>query len=95
MKKFESIPFQTDDGEEVEFCVLEQTMINGSNYLLVSDEAEILEEDDEEAVVYIMKQSAGEEDGIAAFEFVEDDDELMAVSKVFEQLMEDLDIKVE
>ena len=38
MKKYESIPFLTDDGLEIEFCVIEQTRINGVNYLLVSDD---------------------------------------------------------
>ena len=35
-----SITMQTDDGEEVTFYVLEETKINGENYLLVSDSKE-------------------------------------------------------
>ena len=93
MKKYESIPFLTDDGSEVEFCILEQTRINGVNYLLV---AEAGEEDQDETEVYIMKESAQEEDGdMNAYEIVEDETELSSVSKIFEQLIDDMDLEVE
>lgn len=93
MKKYESIPFLTDDGSEVKFCILEQTRINGVNYLLV---AEAGEEDQDETEVYIMKESAQEEDGdMNAYEMVEDEIELSSVSKIFEQLIDDMDLEVE
>lgn len=95
MKKLESIPFLTDDNVEVQLCVMEQTMINGVNYLLVSDSQEDMADDDEDVVVYIMKEVIGGEDSMTAYEFVEDEAELLSVSKVFEQLMEDMDIEVE
>ena len=37
MEEREVIPFVTDDGEELELYVLEQTKLNGLNYLLVAD----------------------------------------------------------
>lgn len=95
MKKYESIPFLTDDGQEVEFCVMEQTMVNGVNYLLVSESQEEESEEDE-ITVYIMKESGqGETDGMGAYEMVEEEEELLSISKIFEQLMEDMDIEVE
>lgn len=93
MKKAESIPFLTDDNTEVEFYILEQTMINGRNYLLVSETQELAE--DENTIVYIMRETAGSGNDMVSYELVEEDEELEAVSKVFEQLMEDLDIEVE
>lgn len=96
MKKYESIPFLTDDGLEVEFCIIEQTRINGVNYLLVSDNQEEFEDDSEEAVVYILKENVqNKEEGMAAYEMVEDETELSSVSKIFEQLIEDMDLEVE
>ena len=93
MKKYESIPFLTDDGSEVEFCIIEQTRINGINYLLVAEEEE---EDQDETVVYIMKESTQEEEGeMNAYEIVEDETELSSVSKIFEQLIDDMDLEVE
>ncbi len=91
MDKVSSVTFLTEDGEQVEFFILEQTMIAGINYILVTDDVQ-----DEEAFVYIMKEKPGEVQGeLNTYEMVEDDEELLSVSKVFEQLMEDIDIKVE
>lgn len=95
MKKYESIPFLTDDGLEIEFCIIEQTKINGVNYLLVSDNLEESAEKDEETLVYIMKESAEEQDGMKTYEMVEDEAELTSVFKIFEQLIEDMDLEAE
>lgn len=85
----EKIKFTFDDTNETEeFYVLEQTKIGGETYILVTDS----EEDD--AVCLILKDTSSEEDAEALYEIVEDDDELMAVSKVFEELLEDVDIRM-
>lgn len=82
----EKIIFTFDDtNEKVEFYVLEQTKINGETYILVTDS----EEDDAECL--ILKQTAAEEQD-SIYEIVEDDTVLDAVSKVFEELLEDVDI---
>mgnify|MGYP004574502479 CR=1 FL=1 len=96
MNNYESIPFVTEDGEEVEFYVLEQTTLNGFHYLLVEDGS--ADSEDEDVVVYIMKRVVDDsenEEEMAAYEMVEDEEELISVSKVFEQLMEDTDFEVE
>lgn len=91
MDKIESVSFLTEDGDSVDFYILEQTMLNGINYLLVTEDPE-----DEEAYVYIMKENAGEEKGeLNTYIMVEDETELLSVSKIFEQLMEDIDIQIE
>lgn len=82
----EKIIFTFDDtNEEVEFFVLEQTKINGETYILVTDS----EEDDAECLI-LKHTCAKDEDSI--YEIVEDDTVLDAVSKVFEELLEDVDI---
>ena len=95
MNNYQSIPFKDEDGKEKEFYVLEQTTLNGFHYLLVEDGSADPEEED--VVVYIMKGAAGSEDEeeMAAYEMVEDEEELISVSKVLEQLMEDTDFEVE
>lgn len=91
MDKIESVAFQTEDGEYVDFYILEETKINGVNYLLVSEDPE-----DEEAYVYIMKENAREaQDELNTYMMVEDETELLSVSRIFEQLMEDIDIQIE
>jgi len=85
----EKITFTFDDqSDAVEFYVLEQTRINGSVYILVTDS----EEDDAECL--ILKEVGSESDADGTYEIVEDDIELQAVSKVFEELLGDVDIEI-
>lgn len=95
MDKENKIVFITGDNEEAEFSVLEQTTIGGCNYLLVVDES-----DEDEAVAIIMKQVSDSEKDSSAFfadeeviyEPVEDENEIAAVSLVFNELLEDYDL---
>ena len=82
------ITLETDDGESVEFYVLEETKINGMNYLLVTD----AEEDDEDGDCYILKDMSKAEEADAVYEFVEDDDEMDYLFKIFSEPMEDMDV---
>lgn len=77
-----------DTNEEVEFFVLEQTKVNGSSYILVTDSEE------DEAECLILKDMSNAEDTESLYEIVEDDVELSAVLKVFEELLEDVDIEM-
>ena len=77
-----------DTNEEVEFFVVEQTRINGMNYLLVTEN-----ETDEEADAYILKDTSADEDAEAVYEIVEDDEELEAVSRIFSEILDDIDIE--
>lgn len=87
--KQEKIVFTTQDNEKIEFYVLEQTMINGVNYILVADTIE-----DEEANALILKETANEADEII-YDVVEDDNELQAISKVFIEMLDDTEIELE
>lgn len=85
----EKIKFTFDDaGEETEFFVLEQTKLGGVVYILVTDQ------EDGDAECLILKDKSKEEDEESVYEVVEDDTELLAVSKVFEELLEDIDIEL-
>jgi hypothetical protein len=84
----EKITLVTDDGESVDFYVLEETRVNGMDYLMVTDS----EEDDEEGDCYILKDISGSEDSEAVYEFVENDDELDYLFKIFTELMSDMDV---
>ena len=85
----EKITF-TFEGEDqaVEFFVLEQTKLGGVTFILVTDS----EEDDAECL--ILKDLSKVEEDESVYEVVEDDTELLAVSKVFEELLEDVDIEM-
>lgn len=75
--------------EEVEFFVLEQTKISGNTYILVTDSEE------DEAECLILKDTSLAEEKESVYEIVENDVELTAVLKVFEELLEDIDIEME
>ena len=66
----------------------EQTRIGGVAYLLVSDSM------DDEANAYILKDVSEDTDSEACYEMVEDENELQAVYKVFEQMLEDVDLEM-
>ncbi|MBR5047279.1 MAG: DUF1292 domain-containing protein [Eubacterium sp.] len=89
MKEFASIPFYTEDGEEIELAVLEQTRINGINYLLVSPVEE------EDTYAFLLKECGTEDQLESTYEEIEDEEEMLSVSRIFEQLMEDMDFEVE
>ena len=88
MKDKESrILFLDDEGREIEFMVLEQTPLAGTNYLLVADSVE------EDWTVLIMKEISLEEDYVS-YEIVEDEEDLEIISKIFNELIEDFDLTV-
>ena len=87
----EKIIFNGEDGEKIELFVVEETQLSGVKYLLV---CETEDEDDEESAAYILKEIT--EDGAdSVYEFVEDDVELEAVAKLFDELVgEDADVEI-
>ena len=82
------IRFQSPDGTVEDFYIEEQTRIGGVAYLLVSDSM------DDEANAYILKDVSEDTDSEACYEMVEDENELQAVYKVFEQMLEDVDLEM-
>lgn len=81
------ISMLTDDGSMVDFFVLEETRINGKDYLLVTDSQE--EEDGE---CYILRDISRPEDSEAIYEFVEEDKELDSLYRIFLELVSDMEI---
>lgn len=74
-------------GETVEFYVLEQTRIGGTNYILVTD----VEDGDGEALILKDLSQDGEEESVYAI--VEEDGELEAVAQVFQSMMDDVTLE--
>ncbi len=86
MSKLEKITFRPEGEEPGEFYVLEQTRIGGHNYILVTD----VEEGDGDALILKDMSQDGEEESI--YDVVSDDEELEAVSGVFADMLEDIDL---
>ena len=80
-----------DDDQTLEFYVVEETKLNGANYLLVTDAED--DDEEEEADCYILKDMSGAEEADALYEFVEDEDELEGLMKIFAELLDDVDLE--
>ncbi len=83
----DKITFISEENEEIDFYVLDQTRINGKNYLLVSDSME------EEAEALILRDDSSDGDTESLYNIVDDDVELNAVAKVFEEAIGDVKIE--
>lgn len=79
------ITFTLEDDTEIHLEVMEETKINGINYLLVVDV-------DEEDSAMILREEASDEQEIT-YTLVEDENELHAISKVFSELLEDIEFE--
>ena len=83
----EKIMFQIPDSDETaEFYVIEQTRMNGVNYILVT------EEEDGDCDAFILKDQSSESDPEANYEMVESEEELEYMMKIFTSILEDVDI---
>ena len=80
------ITLTADDGSEEAFFVLEKADIAGISYLLVTNSVE-----DEDADALILKET--EEDEMITYEV--DENELKIISKYLEELLEDVELRLE
>lgn len=85
MEDKQMITFTLEDGTDIQLEVLEETRINGVNYLLVVDTQ------DEDTAIILREDTTEEQDII--YIPVEDDNELQALSKVFAELLEDVEFE--
>lgn len=90
MNNNKTIPFVLEDGTEVDLAIIEQTKINGVNYLLVTE----TEDESEDADAFILREDLMQEEEII-YTIVEDETEISALSKVFEELLDDIDLEIE
>lgn len=74
-----------ETNDKIEFFVIEQTQINSTKYLLVA------EDETDDGTAYILEELADDENDIV-YSFVEDDDRLEALGKIFAELLDDADV---
>ena len=82
------IMLTADDGSQEAFFVLEKADIAGKSYLLVTDQVE-----EEEADALILKEI--QEEDVVLYEVLEDEKELTIFSKYFEELLGEVELKLE
>ncbi|MBQ3665868.1 MAG: DUF1292 domain-containing protein [Lachnospiraceae bacterium] len=79
----------SETNEEIEFQVVEQTRINNTNYILVTEDVT----DEEEQTAYILKDLSKDSDEEAKYVILDDDNELDYVSKIFAELLDDVELE--
>lgn len=84
---FGKINMMDEEGNAVELYVIEQTRVNNTDYLLVTDS----EEDDEEVNAFIVKDLSEPDAQEAVYVSVEEDEEFDSIARIFNELVGDLD----
>ncbi|MBO7334625.1 MAG: DUF1292 domain-containing protein [Lachnospiraceae bacterium] len=82
----ETIVLTGNEGDKIEFYVLEKTTLGGVDYMLVTDS------EDEDGEAYVLKDLSKTQDTEGVYEIVDDETELEAVGQVFKSLLDDIDI---
>lgn len=82
----EKIVLTGNEGDSIEFFVLEKTTLGGIDYMLVTDTEE------EDGDCYVLKDLSKTEAAEGIYEIVDEEVELDAVAQVFKSLLEDIDI---
>lgn len=82
----EKISFAGENGDTIEFFVIEKTTLGGVDYMLVTES----ETEDDEA--YVLKDVSKSTDSEGIYEIVDDEAELQAIGQVFQSLLDDTDI---
>jgi len=90
MTEDNKITITDDEGNQIELFVLEETKLNGAYYILTTDAPE-----GEDGECYILKDVSAAEDEEAIYKFVDNDDELDFVGKIFTELMSDTEVSIE
>lgn len=83
-----TITLKDENGEDLTVYVLDQTMQNGFNYLLVSEAGA---EDEDEC--FLLKEVSVPGSDEVTYEFVDADEELAYMGRIFQELMADVDIE--
>ena len=83
----DKIKFAGNDGDEIEFYVIEKTTLGGVDYMLVT------ETEDGDSDAYVLKDLSSSEDAEGIYEIVDDETELEAVGQVFASLLDDITLE--
>lgn len=78
------IIFTSEDGEKVEFTVIDKAKLGGVDYLLVSD--------DETDEAYIFTEVLDEKNE-SVYEILEDEKQLKIIMGYFNDILEDIDLE--
>ena len=87
---FDIVIMKDDEGNDVEFTVIDGAVVDDVNYLLVIETEHL---DDEQADADILKEIAEEGENLV-FGFIQDEDEYERVAAVFQENDEDYELEI-
>ena len=88
--EFETVTMTDENGEEIEFSIIDNVACGGERYMLVV-ETELMDDDETDAI--ILKEVSINTDDVT-YELVEDDAEFDRVADLFSQKAEDYDVEL-
>ena len=88
--EFETVTMTDENGEDVEFSIIDNVACGGERYLLVV-ETELMDDDETDAI--ILKEVSINTDDVT-YELVEDDAEFDRVADLFSQKAKDYDVEL-
>ena len=88
--EFETVTMTDENGEEIEFSIIDNVACGGERYLLVV-ETELMDDDETDAI--ILKEVSINTDDVT-YKLVEDDAEFDRVADLFSQKAEDYDVEL-
>ena len=89
--EFEVVTMTDENGEEIEFSIIDNVACGGERYLLVV-ETELMDDDETDAI--ILKEVSINTDDVT-YELVEDDAEFDRVADLFAQKGEDYTVELD
>ncbi|MBR4015464.1 MAG: DUF1292 domain-containing protein [Anaerotignum sp.] len=89
--EFEVVTMTDENGDEIEFSIIDNVACGGERYLLVV-ETELMDDDETDAV--ILKEVSINADDVT-YELVEDDAEFDRVADLFAQKGEDYEVQMD
>lgn len=89
--EFETVTMTDENGEEIEFSIIDNMACGGERYLLVV-ETELMDDDETDAI--ILKEVSINTDDVT-YELVEDDAEFDRVADLFAQKGEDYTVEID
>lgn len=89
--EFEVVTMTDENGNDVEFSIIDNVACGGDRYLLVV-ETELMDDDETDAI--ILKEVSINTDDVT-YELVEDDAEFDRVADLFAQKAEDYDVELD
>lgn len=88
--EFETVTMTGEDGEEVEFSIIDNVAFGGERYLLVV-ETELIDDDETEAL--ILREASINTDDVT-YELVEEDVEFDRIADLFAQKGDDYEVEI-